>query len=227
MKKSIKILIVDDEAITAKAIKGEVEKMGYGTVGIATTYNKAMSHIKKETPDLILLDINLKGKQSGIDLANEKIVLNKIPIIYITGYSKHQVIEELLATNLISRLSKPLRYDELEITIALALNHKKGVIELGYDFTYDLENKHLFMENIAIRLSPNEKRLLERLIAQKGEFVPMEVLKFEIWGNEAKAEASLRTLVWNLNKKFKCKKCLKRVENVPFFGYKLKLSEGK
>ena len=223
MKKSIRILIVDDEALTAKAIKSEVEKMGYDTIDIATTYKKAMSYIKRETPDLILLDINLKGEYSGIDLANEKVVLNKIPIIYITGYSEHQVIEELLATNLINRLSKPIRYDELEITIALALNHRKGVIDLGYDFTYDLEIGTLFMKNKPIKLSQNEQRLLERLISQKGEFVPMEVLKFEIWGNEAKSEASLRTLVWNLNKKLKSKKCPKRVENVYFFGYRLKL----
>jgi len=219
MKKNIRILIVDDEALTAKAIKSELQKMGYGMVNIAITYEKAMSYIKIETPDLILLDINLQSEHTGIDLANEEMILNKIPVIYITGYSKHQVMEELLATNPKNCLSKPVRYDELEITIALALNHKKGVMELGYDFTYDLENRNLFMKKTPIKLSLNEKLLLERLVDEKGEFVPMEVLKFEIWGNEARAESSLRTLVGNLRKKLNPD----MIVNVLAFGYKLEL----
>ncbi len=218
MKNNIRILIVDDEALTARAIKSELKKMGYPAVDIAITYEKAMNYVKTETPDLILLDINLKSEYTGIDLANERRILNKIPIIYITGYNDTQMIDDLLATSPKCHLSKPLRYHELEIAIALALNHKKRVAYIGYDFTYDLENKNLFMRNIPIKLSQNEKRLLEKLIEAQGDFVPFKILEFEIWGNESISNSSLRTLVSNLRKKLNPD----MIVNVLAFGYKLK-----
>jgi len=77
----IKILIVEDESLLAIGIKTKLVKMGYKMVDIAINYEKAMLNIKEETPDLILLDVDLKGTFTGIDIANTKEVFNKIPII--------------------------------------------------------------------------------------------------------------------------------------------------
>jgi DNA-binding response OmpR family regulator len=223
MKKNIKILIVDNEALVAVNIKNALIKMGYNSVSIATTYDKAIEFIETEKLDLILLDINLNSEQDGIDLANEKKVLNKIPIIYITGYSQQQVMEELLATNPQNCLTKPIRYEELEMNIAIALNHNKEVIELGYDFTYDLENGNLFMKDIYIKLSNNEKHLLERLLEDQGKAVPFSTLEFAVWGNETMSDNSLRALISKLKQKL----IPEMIVNVLGLGYTLKSIEEK
>jgi len=219
MKINSKILIVEDEAITAKAIESQIKKMGYDNTAIAINYKNAMKSIREDKPDLILLDIDLKSDYSGIDIANQKEVFNKIPIIYLTACTDLKTIENLIATNPKAYLSKPLRFEELQVAIALALDYKKGVIDIGYEFSYDLENRNLFQKQQPIKLSYKEKLLLERLIERDGECVPLKVLEFEIWGHEVKSESSLRTLVSSLRKKLNPK----MIVNVTSFGYKLEL----
>ena len=219
MKRNSKILIVEDEAINAKAIESQIKKMGYDNIAIAINYKNAMKNIREDRPDLILLDIDLKSDYSGIDIANQKEVLNKIPIIYLTACIDSKTIENLIATNPKAYLSKPLRFEELQVAIALALDYKKGVIDIGYEFSYDLENRNLFQKQQPIKLSHKEKLLLERLTERDGECVPLKVLEFEIWGHEVKSDSSLRTLVGSLRKKLNPK----MIVNIPSFGYKLNL----
>jgi len=225
MRANIRILIVEDEVLTAKSMESEIRKMGYDTINIAISYTKAMQSIKSQTPDLILLDIKLKGKYTGIDIANEKEVLNKIPIIYLTGCTESKTINNLLATNPKSYLSKPIKYKDLQVAIALALEYKKESVEIGYGFSYDLKNRNLFRKQKPIKLSPNEKLLLEKLIKEKGEFVPSNILEFAIWGNEVKSDSSLRTLVGNLRKKLKAE--VEMIKTIPYFGYKLILPKDR
>lgn len=201
MKSNIRILIVEDEAFLARKIESHLRAMGYEDIDIAITYNRAINSIKRKTPDLILLDIDLKCKYNGIDIANDKMVLNKIPVIYLTMYKDSQTKEKLMATNPAGYLTKPPRYDEMEVNIQMALGHKNGTIDIGYDFSYDLTNRNLLQKNQSIKLSENEKNLLEKLIEYRGEPIPLNVLEFEIWGNEPMSPSSLRTLVAKLRKK--------------------------
>jgi len=222
MKSKAKILIVEDNAITAKGIQTQIKNIGYNSIDIATTYNKAMSKIKKNRPDLILLDINLKGEYNGIDIANEKEVLNKIPIIYITGDDEIQT-EDLIETNPKAYISKPIkdRDRDLKVAISLALmsDNRDKIVQIGYGFSFDCINKVLMYQNRLIKISKNEKLLLERLIEGIGEVVYFSELEIYIWGYESKTEGSLRTLVWNLKKKLNPN----MIENIKSFGYKLNL----
>jgi len=217
MGNSAKILIVEDEALTAKALESEIQKMGYGFTQIVNCYEKVLQHIKVDIPDLILLDVNLNSEYTGIDIAYDKAILNKIPIIYLTSYTDIETQNEILKTNPKGYLSKPIKYEELKVAIAIALQQKKDIISLGFDFSYDLENQHLFKKKRPIKLSQNEKLLLEKLIDANGEFVPEEALRFSVWGYEVKSDSALRTLVSSLRKKLHPK----MVENVLSFGYKL------
>lgn len=225
MKSNARILIVDDEALTLKQLKSQINKMGYKHISLAVSYDKAMKSIENEIPDLILLDINLESDYNGIDLANEKEVLNKIPIIYITGGTNSQTKKNLIATSPKIFLLKPIRVEELEINIDLALGSKKGVIDIGYDFSYDLENRHLFYKNRYVKLSKNEKLLLEKLIEAKGKVVLEEVLKFAVWGNEPIAKNSLRMLIGSLRTKLRDKRDSKMIVNTSSHGYRLPLPE--
>jgi DNA-binding response OmpR family regulator len=219
MKINARILIVDDEAQIAKQIKSQIEKMGYKNIDIAVSYDKAIKSIKNNRPDLILLDINLESEYTGIDLANEEEVLNKIPIIYITGCHNQKYKDELIGTNPKNYLLKPIRVEELEMNIALALGYKKGIIDIGYGFSYDLENRNLFIGDKPIKLSKKENILLRELVNARGNFVPLKVLEFEIWGNEHISKNALRMLVSSLRKKLNPDMII----NVLAFGYKLNI----
>jgi len=220
MKDKIKVLIVEDEALTAKSIASQLMKMGYTMPSMAISYEKAMTKIKKESFDLILLDVDLKHGQTGMDVANEKEVLNRIPIIYITGHKDSETLEEIMLTNPKSYLSKPLRYEELNVAVSLALASKvkrRKVIDMGYNFTYDLENQNLFCKKELVKLSKNEKLLLERLLNASNEAVSIKELEFSIWGYESKSENSLRTLVGSLRKKLESS----MIVTQRHFGYRL------
>jgi len=223
IKKDIKILIIEDEALIAKAIKSDLKKMGYNLIDIAISYNKAMYKIRTRKPNLILLDINLKDVYTGVDIANEKEVLNKIPIIYLTGCKDEEVIEDVIATNPKAYISKPIKYNELKIAISIALiSYKKSdIVDIGHNFIYDFKNRNLFLNKKPIKLSKNEKILLERLIKAKGKAVSYIDLEFEIWAYETKSDNALRALIRNLRKKLN----FKMIENILSFGYKLNLLE--
>ncbi|SFV64840.1 sensory transduction regulatory protein [hydrothermal vent metagenome] len=216
----LKILIVEDEALIAKGIKSQLLKMGYKRVAIAINYNQAMLSIKEESPDLILLDVDLKSRHTGLDIGNNKEVLNRIPIIYITSFSDAKTLKEIMKTNPKTYLSKPLRYAELEVAVSLALKDKMiKTVNLSYGFNYDFENRKLIKNRVDVHLTKKEKLLLEALIRRKGEYVSSKILELEVWINGDMAESSLRTLVGNLRKKLKPE----MIVNQPSFGYKLLL----
>lgn len=217
----IKILIVEDTAITAKGIKSQLLKMGYERIDIAINYEKAMRNIQVEIPDLILLDVDLNSTHTGIDLANEKEVFNKVPIIYITSFKDAQTLEDIMLTNPKNYLAKPLRYEELEVAVTLALKEKMiKTVDLGHEFNYDFEKGELFKNKVLVHLTKKEKLLLESLIRRKGEYVSPKILELEIWEDGTKSESSLRTLVANLRKKLKPEMIVTQAS----LGYKLILA---
>lgn len=106
MKKNI--LIVEDEVLIATHIKLALREKGYGFVGIAISFEEAIRYIETEAIDLVLLDINISGKKSGIDIAkllNEKY---HIPFIYLTSYTDSETIEKLKPTMPRAYLNKPI-----------------------------------------------------------------------------------------------------------------------
>lgn len=128
----IKILVVEDEAIIAKNIESKLIKAGYEVVDTVYTGSDAIKSAIEKCPDIILLDIKLKGGISGIEAA-EKIKHQKdIPVIFLTSYTDEDTFEKAKLTEPAAYLSKPFNLDELNRIIQLTLfNHKikKELIE--------------------------------------------------------------------------------------------------
>jgi len=80
-----KILLVEDEAIIAMDLKLKLEQQGYDVVAIASSAEKAVQSAKKHRPELILMDILLKGEKTGIEASKQIQKKHNIPIIYLTG----------------------------------------------------------------------------------------------------------------------------------------------
>jgi DNA-binding LytR/AlgR family response regulator len=117
----LRILLVEDEGIIAADMENMLEKMGYEVLETAMDYEEAVERLEEETPDLILLDVNLGGRKDGIDLAkviNEKY---QIPFIFTTSYTDGPTIERAKKVNPIGYLVKPFKQEQLYTTIEMAM----------------------------------------------------------------------------------------------------------
>jgi len=128
MKK--KILIVEDESIVAMDIQQSLTKLGYEVMGVASTGKKALEYLsKKSKPDLILMDIMIKGDMTGIDIAEHVNTQDKIPVIFLTAYADNKTLEKAKLTEPYGYIIKPFKEIDLKTNIEMALhkhvlNHK-------------------------------------------------------------------------------------------------------
>lgn len=114
-----KILIVEDEFIVARNLEMILEEAGYTISGIATSAREAQEFIQQHKPDLVLLDIRLKGKLSGIDIAR-KLRADHIPFIYLSANSNQPILEEAKTTEPYGFLVKPVREKDLLVALEIA-----------------------------------------------------------------------------------------------------------
>lgn len=117
MKK--KILIVEDEFVVANDLEIMLEASGYEVSGIAVSAKAAMEEIAKNIPDLILLDIQLQGNVSGIDLATQLKAMH-IAFVYLSASSDQATLQKAKATEPYGFLVKPVRPKDLLVTLDIA-----------------------------------------------------------------------------------------------------------
>ena len=116
-----RLLVVEDEVLVARDIQARLQRMGYEVVGTVARGEDAVSTALAESPDLILMDINLKGEMDGIEAATQMIEVSSVPVIYCTAYSNDEVLERAKITSPFGYVLKPFDNRELEINIEIAL----------------------------------------------------------------------------------------------------------
>jgi len=126
----MKILIVEDEVITALDIKKSLEKLGFKVLSIEDNGKSAISKIQTLKPDLVLMDIVLKGETDGIKTA--ELIKNRfdVPVIYLTAYSDEKTFERAKLTEPYGFIVKPAGIYELKCNIKNAFNKFKMEKEL-------------------------------------------------------------------------------------------------
>ncbi len=117
---SVKILLVEDESIEAMDIKRTLESFDYEVPHVASNGEEAVAKAMELMPDLILMDIVIKGKIDGINVAEEIKGLN-IPIIYLTAHSEDATVKRALSTGPYGYIIKPYDRNELKYAIDLAI----------------------------------------------------------------------------------------------------------
>lgn len=119
--KKAKVLVVEDEKIIAKDIEATLKRIGHESAGSVAKGEDAINFAEKEKPDLILMDITLKGEMDGIEAA--KIINDKfrIPIVYITAHQDEDTIEKTKGTNPYGYITKPLDDRDLSTAINSAM----------------------------------------------------------------------------------------------------------
>lgn len=118
----MKLLIVEDDIIIAANIALQLSNFGYEVSGIIARGDEAIRHIETDRPNLILLDINLKGTLDGIDTAHAIHRRWNIPIIYVTANTDEATFSRAKATRPYAYITKPIRPIELQRAIELAIN---------------------------------------------------------------------------------------------------------
>ncbi len=123
MDTPVKLLIVEDDMIIAANIALQLSLLGYEVSGIVRRGEEAIQHVETNQPDLILLDICLKGSLDGIDTAHTIHQRWNTPIIYITANTDEATFARAKKTSPYAFISKPIRAIELQRAIELAIGH--------------------------------------------------------------------------------------------------------
>jgi len=135
------VLIVEDEGVVALSIKAALSKMGYKVIGIAVTGNEAIALAAEQKPDVILMDIHIKGDIDGIQTTEKLNKLMDVPVIFLTAYADDETVKRAIKTGSYSYLVKPYNPRELYSNIEFAIYRHRMKFRTGSN----RENLELFL----------------------------------------------------------------------------------
>jgi CheY-like chemotaxis protein len=127
--KNIRILVVEDEAIVAMVIKKRLMGLGYVVSGVAATGADTINKVEGTFPDLVLMDIMLKGDMDGIETADEIRKRFSIPVIYLTAHSDENTLERAKLTEPYGYILKPFTERDLSSNIEIAIHKHRREME--------------------------------------------------------------------------------------------------
>jgi response regulator RpfG family c-di-GMP phosphodiesterase len=116
-----RILVVEDDAVLAAHLENKLNQMGYQVTGLAATGEQAIQSALAQLPDVLLMDIRLRGEMTGIQAADEIHKSADIPIVYLTAYTDESYLQEAKLTDAYAYLAKPVRDHELRASLEMAL----------------------------------------------------------------------------------------------------------
>ncbi|MGB9200253.1 methanogen output domain 1-containing protein [Methanobacterium sp.] len=135
-----KILVVEDDFITAMEIKRLLESYGYSCHS-ASSSDDAFDQAIKIDPDLILMDVKIRGNDDGIGTTKRIKKMIDVPVIYLTAYTDHDLMESIKLTRPAACILKPFETNELISNIEIALythsadlNREVGILNNGIIF---------------------------------------------------------------------------------------------
>lgn len=146
------ILIVEDEFVISMEIEKRLSLMGYRVAGSADTGAKAIELIKQNCPDLILMDIQIKGEMDGIETANEIRKKYRLPVIFLTAYSEDETLERAKLAEPYGYILKPFEQRDLKSAIEIAL-YRHSTVKAEENLRESEERLRLFIEHAPVALA--------------------------------------------------------------------------
>ncbi len=119
------IFIVEDDRIIAEDIRASLEDSGYRVAGIAASGEEALLQVKRQRPDLVLMDVILAGPLDGIETARRMVAELSLPVVYLTSHTDRSILQRARETEPFGYLVKPFDDHGLAITIDMALYKHK------------------------------------------------------------------------------------------------------
>jgi signal transduction histidine kinase len=125
------ILIVEDELLIAKNLSKKLQKLGYKVVSIVSSGEAAIQYANDTRPDLILMDIVIKGNIDGIEASAQIRDQFNIPVIYTTAYADDDTLERAEATGSYGYVIKPFKERDLHAAIKMALSKHQESLKIS------------------------------------------------------------------------------------------------
>jgi|YNPNPStandDraft_1061719.scaffolds.fasta_scaffold106601_2 CheY-like chemotaxis protein len=123
MEPAARILIVEDEVIVAKDMELMLRNLGYAVCGIVRTGEEGVRRASQELPDLVMMDIGLKGEIDGIETARQIKAAHDIPVVYFTAITDQSTFERAKQTDPYGFICKPFEEKDLRSVVELAVHH--------------------------------------------------------------------------------------------------------
>ncbi len=191
---TIRILIVEDEVLIAQDIKACLQKEGFKQATIAYDKQEALDELANQAYDIALLDINLEGRQEGIQIAETINTAYQIPFLFITSYSNASILDMAKQTKPMGYIVKPYKRQDIITALNIAL-HNFSHFSNGFQWRKLEAN----LEE-GISFTPREKEIVEGIYEGKtnqqlsGEqFVSHNTIKTHIKNIYAKLEVHNRS----------------------------------
>ena len=181
-----KILIVEDESLVSHHLKLVLNGAGYKVSGISESFSEALSAVEIQKPDLVLLDIHLKGTLNGIDLARKLTELN-IAFVYLTANFQGRLLEEAKSTMPYGFIVKPFREQDLLATLDVAFYRHQNSLEAQGQQELELSLKLKKVEYDG----NNIRKTLLQVATILQPYVPFDYLNFILKNRSDKASTGI------------------------------------
>lgn len=140
----LNVLIVEDESIVAKDIQHSLKKLGYNVVGVCATGEEAVKTAEETNPDVVLMDIMLKGQMNGIEAASQIRENIFVPVIFLTAYADENTLSKAKVSEPYGYILKPFKEIDIHTAIEMAVykHEKERDLKKERDLLYSIvENK--------------------------------------------------------------------------------------
>jgi CheY-like chemotaxis protein len=113
----MRILIVEDERLVSLDLRRRLRRLGHAVVGTAVSGAEAIAHAHRLQPDLVLMDVRLRGPMDGIEAAQHIRAQSELPVLFLSGYTTLETLEHIWRTGPAGYLSKPFFEDQLRLAL--------------------------------------------------------------------------------------------------------------
>lgn len=195
---------MEDDLLSAEYLKEFLVNDGYEISNIVDSAEEAIQECKRIQPDILLMDIMLKGKLSGCEAAIQiKHFYPECKIIFLTAFSEPEMINYAAQSKASAYLMKPYREKEILATIKVVLSQNyipskpkevSFLISLKNHFFFDVKHRRLYKNDYEIPLTSQKIRLVEILAKNRNNTVSNEQICMYVW-DEMKSNSTLRSLI--------------------------------
>ncbi|WP_294953103.1 response regulator [Sulfurovum sp.] len=218
----MKIVIVEDEGITALFLQETISDFGHTVVGIFDNAEDTLECVQHQSVDLVFMDIQINGSIDGLQLA-ERIHAKyaHVGFIFLTSFKDSHTIRQALFVKPLGYIIKPVVESDIEAILMVSESQMSPERTIAPDtiycngYTYNIETKDLYYKDNYIVLSQKEQLCFDALIRYKNAHISVEQLIEMIWGDGHEHISSLRELTYRLRKKVPHI----HINNIPNVGY--------
>ena len=214
-----RVMIVEDEILAQRHIENILKSLDVKVAGCFDNAADARATLTRDSCDMILMDINIKGPEDGIQFARSILQQYHVPIVFISAYSDGETLEEVLDLSPYGFITKPFSAKDVEVAMGIAYRrfHADGAkravaaaqaspqpqqqgdtVVINATYYFDRKMQTLYQNEEPIRLNKKQIKLIETLVLHLNQVVDYDTIIDEVWPDGVLAASSLRTLIYSV-----------------------------